>query len=108
MRSKNLRLVALLAIFVSAATGAEESLPDKFRLVIGGFTTNRVDSTLSLTGSDVGVGSAISPSDTLGLEVESTVLRIEGHYRFNQEHALTCGWYDISSDGNNVLEEEFE
>ena len=108
MRLKNLRLVALLAIFVSAATGAEESLPDKFRLVIGGFTTNRVDSTLSLTGSDVGVGAAISPRDTLGVQPESTVLRIEGHYRFNQEHALTYGWYGVSSDGNNVLEEDFE
>ncbi len=107
-RSKNLRLAALLAAFVSAAAGAEEPLPDKFRLVIGGFTTNRVDSTLSLTGSDVGVGASISPRDTLGLKVESTVLRIEGHYRFNQEHALTYGWYGISSDGNNVLEEEFE
>lgn len=108
MRSKDLRLVALLAIFVSAAAGAEEPLPDKFRLVIGGFTTNRVDSTLSLTGSDVGLGASISPRDTLGLKVESTVLRIEGHYRFNQEHALTYGWYGISSDGNNVLDEEFE
>jgi hypothetical protein len=107
-RSKNLGLAALLAIFFSAAVGAEEPLPDKFRLVIGGFSTNRVDSTLSLTGSEAGLGASISPRDTLGLKTESTVLRIEGYYRFNDEHALTYGWYSISSDGKKELEEEFE
>ena len=106
--SRELRLVALLAIFFNAAAGAEEPVVDKFRLAIGGFTTNRVDSTLSLTGSDAGLGASISPRDTLGLRVESTVLRIEGYYRFNGEHALTYGWYGIGSDGNKVLEEEFE
>jgi hypothetical protein len=107
-RSKNLGLAALLAILFNPSAGAEEPLPDKFRLAIGGFSTTRVDSNLSLTGSDVGVGASISPRDTLGLDVESTVLRIEGHYRFNDEHALTYGWYGISSDGNKELEEEFE
>ena len=107
-RSKNMGLAALLAICFSAAVSAEEPLPDKFRLAIGGFNTNRVDSTLSLTGAEAGLGASISPRDTLGLKTESTVLRIEGHYRFNDKHALTYGWYSISSDGKKELEEEFE
>jgi len=107
-RSRHFRMVALLAIFVSAAAGAQEPAPDKFRLAIGGFSTSRVDSTLSLTGSDAGLGASISPRDTLGLEVESTVLRIEGYYRFNDEHTLTYAWYNLKSIGNKQLEEEFD
>jgi hypothetical protein len=105
---RNSSIVALLAVLFSATVMAEEPVPDQFRLAIGGFNTNRIESTLSLTGADAGVGASISPRDTLGLEVESTVLRIEGHYRFNQEHALTYGWYNISADGNKDVSEEFE
>jgi hypothetical protein len=101
-------LVALVAVMLSGKVFADEPAPDKFRIAIGGFTTNRVDSSLSLTGSDVGVGASISPRDTLGIELESTVLRIEGHYRFNDEHALTYGWYDLKSTGDKLIEEEFD
>jgi hypothetical protein len=107
-RARHFRMVALLAIFASATAGAQEPAPDKFRLAIGGFNTSRVDSTLSLTGSDAGLGASISPRDTLGLEVESTVLRIEGYYRFNNEHSLTYAWYSLNSNGSKLIEEEFD
>ena len=87
---------------------AEEPVTDKFRLAIGGYALSRYDSAISMTDPDLGAGISISPQDTLGLDIESTVLRIEGYYRFHRNHALTYAWYNIDSTGNKIAEKEFE
>ena len=87
---------------------AEESVPDKFNISIGGYAVFRSDAALSLTDPDLGAGVTISPEDTLGLDTEQTVLRLTGHYRFTKEHALNYSWYRITSQGDKVLNEEFQ
>lgn len=87
---------------------AEENVPDKFNISIGGYSVFRSDAALSLTDPDLGAGISISPEDTLGLDTEQTVLRLTGYYRFTKEHALNYSWYRIKSQGNKVLSEEFE
>jgi len=87
---------------------AEEVEPDKFRFSIGGYAIARYDSTISLTDPDLGAGIAIDPQATLGLDFESTVLRIEGYYRFHPKHALTYSWYSIDSTGSKIIDEEFK
>ena len=86
---------------------AEESLTDRFRLSIGGYAIARYESNISLTDPDLGAGISINPQDTLGLDAESTVLRIEGYYRFRPKHALTYSWYSINSTGSKTIDEEF-
>jgi hypothetical protein len=86
---------------------AEDSMPDKFSITIGGYSVYRYDETTSYSDQDLGTGISISPRDALGLNNEKTVLRLTGHYRFTQEHALTWSWYRISSKGNKTIEEEF-
>lgn len=107
-KPRNLGLAAFLAVLLCSVAGAEDSEPDKFRFAIGAFTPNRVDSNLSLSDSGSGVGISINPRDTLGLDVETGVVRIEGYYRFTDTHALTYSWYRIDSDGNTVVDEEFD
>ena len=68
---------------------AEESQPDKFRLAIGGYNLARYESNISMTESNLGAGISISPQDTLGIDIEGVVLRIEGYYRFSPDHSLT-------------------
>ena len=101
-----LALCSLFAMLNQAR--AEEPLPDKFRLSIGGYALARFDSNISLTEPNLGAGVSISPQDTLGVNVENTVLRLEGYYRFKPEHALTYSWYSISSEGNKTLVDPFD
>ena len=111
MDTKNFKhvLLAVMSLFVLAGlVQAEEPLPDKFRFAFGGYALARFDSTISLTEPNLGAGISISPQDTLGLDVENQVLRIEGYYRFKPQHALTYSWYSISTEGNKTIEEGFE
>ena len=86
---------------------AEEPQADKFRLAIGGYALARYDSNISLSNPDLGAGISINPQDTLGIDTENTVLRIEGYYRFRPKHALTCSWYSVNSTGSKTIDEEF-
>ena len=101
-----LTLCSLFAVALQAR--AEEPLPDKFRFSFGGFALARFDSSISMTEPNLGAGVSISPQDTLGLDIENQVLRIEGYYRFKPEHALTYSWYSINTEGTKTLETEFE
>ncbi len=87
---------------------AEEPLPDKFRIAFGGYALARFDSSISLTEPNLGAGISISPQDTLGIDIDNTVLRLEGYYRFKPQHALTYSWYSISNEGNKILQDEFD
>ena len=110
--NNNKLITAVLALCFLFAMGnyarAEEPLPDKFRLSIGGYALARFDSNVSLTEPNLGLGASISPQNTLGMNIENTVLRLEGYYRFKPEHALTYSWYSINTNGNKTLQEEFD
>lgn len=98
----------ILATLLAGNVRAEEPLPDKFRLVIGGYNNTRPDANLSVTDPDAGVGVAIDPRDAFDLDLEVTVLRIEGYYRFNDRHAFTYGWYSTNTDGDKTVESEID
>jgi len=76
---------------------AEENVPDKFNISIGGYSVIRTDAALSLTDPNLGAGISINPEDTLGLDTEQTVLRLTGYYRFSNEHALNYSWLTWSN-----------
>jgi len=105
---KTTYLLVTMLVATSNLAYAEEAVPDKFKIALGGYTLVRYDSTMSLTDSDLGAGISITPEDTLGLNTTQTVLRLTGHYRFTKKHALTYSWYSISTDGSKSLEEEFD
>ena len=87
---------------------AEATQPDKFKLSIGSFALSRYDSNISMTDPDLGAGISISPQDTLGIDIESSVLRIEGYYRIRPNHGLTYSWYSIDSKGDKTLDRSIE
>lgn len=101
-------ILALCSLFAFAIQArAEEPLPDKFKFAVGGYAVGRYDSTMSLTEPNLGAGASISPQDTLGLDLEQTVTRLDGYYRFTPKHALTYSWYSISSTGGKYTEQDF-
>ena len=101
-------LLALLFCSTNSPIFAEETQPDKFRLAIGGYALTRYDSSMSLTDSGVGAGVSINPQDALGLDSRQTVLRLDGKYRFNEEHAITISWYSVSAENSKVLSEDIQ
>ena len=106
----NRTFILLLAMFIVAINPvqAEETVPDKFRIALGAYSIFRYDSLMSLTEANIGAGVSISPEDTLGLDTEQSVVRLDGHFRFTDAHALTFSWYRLNSDGNKTLEDEFD
>ncbi len=110
-RHKKIRhlLYTMIPLFAMVSPAqAEELQADKFRLAIGGYAIARYDSNISMSDPDLGAGISINPQDTLGIDTENTVLRIEGYYRFRPKHALTYSWYSINSTGSKILEEELD
>jgi hypothetical protein len=63
---------------------------------------------MSLADSSLGAGASINPSETLRLNLEQTVMRLDGYYRFTPVHALTYSWYKIKSTGNRTIDETFD
>lgn len=105
---KSFFILSVMFIVSVNTVHADDAVPDKFRIALGGFSVFRYDSVMSLTDANLGAGVSISPEDTLGLKTEQSVIRLDGHYRFTEKHALTYSWYSISSDGNKSLDTEFE
>jgi hypothetical protein len=105
-RSRRAALVASFIMLGSSPTMAQED--DKFEISVGGYSVYRYESAVSLTETNVGAGISISPRDTLGLDGEQTVFRLDGRYRFNTNHALTFSWYRINADANKTLVDDIE
>lgn len=87
---------------------AEEDLKDTFKIAIGGYSITNYDSSMSLTDMNIGVGVSLVPEDTLGWDTRQSVFRIDGHYRFSNEHSLIYSWYRITTDSSKVLSEDIE
>jgi hypothetical protein len=87
---------------------AKDQPSDKFKISLGGYTLARNETEMSLTERNTGAGVSISPEDTLGLQTEQTVFRLDGRYRFNPEHSLSFSWYSISIDGTKQIEEQID
>jgi hypothetical protein len=100
--------IMMLALAVLGPVHADEATPDKFKIAIGGYGLTRYDTDISLTEAGSGLGLAIRPEDTLGVEKEQAVFRLDGHYRFNERHALSFSWYRIGSNGTKSMETEID
>lgn len=108
LRKQAFILLAAMPLVVINPVQAEEEVPDKFRIALGGYTLVRYESIVSLTDANLGAGISISPEDTLGLDTKQSVIRLDGYYRFTKTHALTYSWYKINSDGSKSLEEDID
>jgi len=72
---------------------------NRVKLSMGSYIVSRADSTISLNERDLGVGVTIDPQETLGTDLEQSVFRIDGAYRFNPRHSVQFSWYKISNKG---------
>jgi len=98
----------LLPFSTTVHADGKHAMNEKWYLSAGGYSVFRADTTLSLVERNVGAGAAIRPGDTLGLDLEETVLRLEGHYRFTPRSQIVASWVQVESDASKVLQKEID
>ena len=103
--SRSVLVTSLVMLATSPAMAQED---DKFEISAGAYSVFRYESTVSLTETNLGAGISIRPRDTLGLDGEQTVFRLDGLYRFNPRHAMTFSWFRINADASKTLADDIE
>lgn len=83
---------------------ATEELPNRF-MVRGGYgLVFNADTIVRFNGAG-GIGSTVDFARTLGGERSDSFWRIDSQYRFNDRHSLGFSYYDVTRNGNRVLNE---
>jgi hypothetical protein len=107
-RSPKTVVLGLLAATAMLATsaGAEEPLPDRWMLRLGGYRVDDAEQLIRLDANNAPVGAFIDFAETLGGETSTNVIRLDGRYRFDERHALGFSWYALKFDGHRVLQQD--
>lgn len=103
-----IHLFVMVTLVIATPAFANDKITDKFKIAVGSYVITRYDSSMSLTDRGIGAGLSIVPEETLGWNLEQSVLRVDGQYRFSGIHSLTYSWYRITSNGDNVLLNDIE
>ncbi len=99
-------LGALAASLLATQATAGEVDGDRWKLALGGYILSDFGSTMSWSSASAGVGLAVNPADALGMDFNTTVLRVDGGYRISDAHGITFSWYNINSSGQKTVNEE--
>jgi hypothetical protein len=78
------------------------NLHKRFGLSLGGAAYGNFNTNLRVD-SNVVVGASIDLEDTLGVDEDSFVARLDGFYSFNERHRVDFSVYDISRSGTRTL-----
>jgi hypothetical protein len=109
--SRSVLISFIAAVMLTGAISvseAEEQFPDRFMIRLGGYTVRNADTIMRLDANNLPIGTYVDFQKTLGGETTSTVLWLDGMYRFNEKHALTFSWYDLRFRGSRVLGQDIE
>jgi hypothetical protein len=92
-------LLAMIGLPITAQ--AEEILPDKFQIQVGGFFVTNVETDVELAAQSgpIMAGTRISFEDDLGLASSDSVPRIDGYYRFGKKSRVDFTWFKIDRTG---------
>ncbi len=96
--------IAILTVFVCAvgnppirAESEARVVEDKFVLRVGGYLTDfKTDANVGTGGV---FGTLIRLEDTLGIQDDKSVARLDGFYRFNERHSLDFGVWSLNRSG---------
>ncbi len=87
----------VVAVLLSGAApaAAEDELPDRFMLRLGGYHARNADTIARLDANNLPIGTYVDFHETLGGDTQTTVFRADGLFRFNDNHALELSWYGL-------------
>lgn len=97
-------LLMLVAAPVAMANSDVDPDDAKVKLSIGSYIIKRADSGFALNEREFGAGLTIDPQDSLGTDLDKSVLRIDGRYRFTPSHSVHFSWFHVKNQGLKVAE----
>ncbi len=92
----------------STANASSLAMDETFSLSAGGYHVFRADTTVSLVSRNAGAGAVIRPTDTLGLDLENTVLKVNGRYRFSPSSQVVVSWFKVDSEAKRNLQSDVD
>jgi hypothetical protein len=81
----------------------DHEITDKLFFTLGGFNSSNLQSQLRIDPKGIGIGTIINMEDDLHLEKSVSVLRLDGHFRFNERHRLEWTYFDMNRTGSTTL-----
>jgi hypothetical protein len=84
-----------------------ETLSRRFELKLGGGLYTNFDTALTVS-SDVLVGAKLDLEDTLGIDDNKSILRLDANYAFSPRHELRLGAFDLNRSGTRTVAEDLE
>lgn len=96
----------LIACGMSTAT-VEAAESGKFGISLGVFVTDR-DSQTRIDGQDPASGTPIDLEDDLGFDKSASVFRVDGYYKFNENHRLDFSVFDLSRSASKQIQKDIE
>jgi len=104
-RCRSAWTLPVVALLLAAGTASAQSDDDSaFSISLGAFFTDR-DSDTRIDG-DGGLGSDIDLENDLGFDKSDTVFRLDGSWRFAQNHRIDFSAFDLSRDAVKTIERE--
>lgn len=95
------------ALIVSVTPAAAQSLDgDRFSLSLGVFLTDR--DTEARLDSAAGDGTDTDFESDLGLDSSDTVFRVDGYYRFAEQHRADFSVFDLSRDSSKQIQRDIQ
>lgn len=85
-------------------------LEDRFVLRLGGYEQTGHQTEIHLDARDISIGFVLDLEDNLNIEERTdTVLRVDGHYRFNDAHRIEWTWWEVERAGvAEIFDEHIE
>lgn len=108
--------IGLLALSLLAATpmcaiaeagGAMQMLTDKTQLQLGGYHP-KIDSGLSIHGSNDRAGTDVDMESDLGMADAKTSLWLTANYRFADRHRVGFSYFNLNRDASHTLERSLD
>lgn len=82
--------------------------PDKFKILFGAYFVADTNTEVAINSSIGNIGTTVDMERDLGTDDNLSVPRIDGYYRFNDQHRLEFGWFNIKRKGTKVTTLEID
>ena len=99
---KTLLLPLLLGTLLSA------EVEDTFKIKLGAMFVTNFETEMQMASNRFPINATINTNDTLGLESDTNVFRLDGYYRFTDVHSIDFSYFSVNSSGSKVANKDFE
>jgi hypothetical protein len=99
-------IIIAVLVFNAPVSAADEQLPDRFMLRLGGYAVGNAETIVRLDSNKLPVGTHIDYSENLGGETSTTAGRLDVLYRFNDKHGVGFSWYALKFNGSRSLDRD--